>query len=73
MKVQIDQVTCAGSRLCVLHAPGAIRMTLDSRGGELAESIRDGTATDEELWGAAIDCPWHAVILETDDGQRVNP
>ena len=70
MHVHVDVDSCTGSGSCEVIAPAVFHIRLGVAEVHLAHVEQVG---EELLWEAARSCPWDAIILTDDEGQRLYP
>lgn len=69
MKIRVSRPACIGNGRCVDVAPEVFALDTFNK----AIIIDPYGTAEERLMDAAQACPVQAVIVETDDGQRIYP
>ena len=69
MRIRIDRERCVGAANCLISAPTVFMLNADQK----AVVLNPDTVDDDQLWIAAELCPTEAIVLESDDGERLYP
>jgi ferredoxin len=69
MKVKVDKELCIGAGNCIASAPDMFELDKDDK----AVYLGSVSAPEDKVLKAAKSCPYEAISVESDDGERIYP